>query len=74
MNGPFLQIFQWTTNLSGPEAAALFASLCVGLALVAGVILRRREARRDMIYFDFPVNKDYTRRRRSGGPKIYVGP
>jgi len=73
MNGPFLQIFQWTTNLSGSEAAVLFASVCVGLTLVAGVVVRRRQARRDMAYFDFPVNEDYTHRRMSTGPKIYAG-
>jgi hypothetical protein len=73
MNEPFLQIFQWATNLSGSEAAALFASFCVGLALVAGVVLRRREARRDSVFFSFPTNEDYTHRRRNAGTKIYVG-
>jgi len=73
MNAPFLQIFEWTTNLSGSEAVVLLASLCVGLTFVAGVILRKREARRDSIFFSFPTNEDYTHRRRSGGPKIYVG-
>ena len=73
MNAAFLEILQWTSNLSGSEAAALLASFCVGLVLAVGVILRRREARRDSVFFSFPTNEDYTHRRMNAGPKIYVG-
>ncbi len=73
MDALFLQILQWTNHLSGSEAVVLVASFTVGLTFVAGVIVKRREARRERIYFSFPVDQDYTHRRRNSGPKIYVG-